>query len=149
MFKMETRNYCVICQDFEVSIGHGSMQCPQIVCLKCGQKGHTKIHCLFTKENLPFPDEILLKILGYLNVIDLRQCAQVSKRLQKICMDKSLILFRSSNKCSGHTINGKTILIVKCKVTNFLRFLLVNYCIYSYKKKKILQFRNSIFRAIH
>ena len=149
MFKIETKNYCAICQDFEVRVGQGSMQCPQIVCLKCQQNGHTKIQCLFNKENLPFPDEILLKIISYLNVIDLRRFAQVSKKLQKICMDKSLILFQSSNKCSAYAINGKTILIIKYKVTNFLRFLLVNYCIYSYKKKKILQCRNSIFRAIH
>ena len=116
---METKRYCAICQDFEVSIGHKSVQCPKIVCLKCGQKGHCKIQCMFDIENLPFPDEILLKIIGYLNVIDLRKCAQVSKRLQKICMDKSLILFRSSNRRTIRAINGKTILLVKCEVMIF------------------------------
>ena len=122
MFKMETKKYCAICQDFEVSIGHKSVQCPKIVCLKCGQKGHGKVQCLFDIENLPFPDEILLKIIGYLNLVDLRKCAEVSKRLQKICMDKSLILFRSSNRRTSvkyHSINGKTILLVKCKVMIF------------------------------
>ena len=122
MFKMETKKYCAICQDFEVSIGHKSVQCPKIVCLKCGQKGHGKVQCLFDIENLPFPDEILLKIIGYLNLVDLRKCAEVSKRLQKICMDKSLILFRSSNRrtcVKYHSINGKTILLVKCEVMIF------------------------------
>ena len=39
-------------------------------------------------ENLPFPDEIILKILCYLNIFDLAKCAQVSKRLMNICEDK-------------------------------------------------------------
>ena len=39
-------------------------------------------------ENLPFPDEIMLKILGYLNILDLAKCAQVSKQLMNICEDK-------------------------------------------------------------
>ena len=39
-------------------------------------------------ENLPFPDEIILKILGYLNIFDLAKCAQVSKQMINICEDK-------------------------------------------------------------
>ena len=39
-------------------------------------------------ENLPFPDEIMLKILGYLNIFDLAKCAEVSKQLRNICEDK-------------------------------------------------------------
>ena len=39
-------------------------------------------------ETLPFPDEIILKILSYLCVFDLVKCARVSKRLLKICLDK-------------------------------------------------------------
>ena len=39
-------------------------------------------------ENLPFPDEIMLKILGYLNIFDLAKCAEVSKQLTNICEDK-------------------------------------------------------------
>ena len=38
--------------------------------------------------NLPFPDEIMLKIVGYLNIFDLAKCAQVSKQLMNICEDK-------------------------------------------------------------
>ena len=41
-------------------------------------------------ENLSFPDEIILKILGYLSLGELIQCARVSKRLSTICNDKSL-----------------------------------------------------------
>ena len=114
----ETEMCCTICQDFEVRVGHESMQCPKIVCLKCGQKGHTKIHCLFNSENLPFPDEIFIKILGYLDVIDTMQCAQVSKKLRKICMDKSLNVLQNSFTYTVPAINGKTILEVKCQVCN-------------------------------
>ena len=39
-------------------------------------------------ENLP--NEIVLQILGYLSLGELIQCARVSKRLSKICEDKSL-----------------------------------------------------------
>ena len=41
-------------------------------------------------ENFLFPDEIVLKILGYLSLGDLIQCAKVSKRFNIICKDKSL-----------------------------------------------------------
>ena len=46
-------------------------------------------------ESLPFPDEIVLKILGYLSLSQLIQCARVSKRLKNICEDCSLN-YRSS-----------------------------------------------------
>ena len=39
-------------------------------------------------ENLP--DEIVLKILGYLGLGQLIQCARVSKSLNNICKDRSL-----------------------------------------------------------
>ena len=41
-------------------------------------------------ESLPFPDEIILKILGYLSLGQLIQCARVSKRWNNICEDRSL-----------------------------------------------------------
>ena len=41
-------------------------------------------------ENFLLPDEIVLKILGYLSLGDLTQCAKVSKRFNTICKDKSL-----------------------------------------------------------
>ena len=46
-------------------------------------------------ENFIFPDEIVLKILGYLGLGELIQCAKVSRRFNTICKDKSLS-YRSS-----------------------------------------------------
>ena len=36
------------------------------------------------------PDEMLLKIFSYMNIQELLQCGQVSKRIRTICSDKSL-----------------------------------------------------------
>ena len=41
-------------------------------------------------ENFPFPDEVVLKILGYLDLGDLNKCARVCKRLNNICKGHSL-----------------------------------------------------------
>ena len=41
-------------------------------------------------ENLQLPNEIVLKIFGYLSFVDLIQCAKASKRFNTICKDKSL-----------------------------------------------------------
>ena len=41
-------------------------------------------------ENLPFPDEVVLKILDYLDLGDLNKCAKVCKRLNNICKDNLL-----------------------------------------------------------
>ena len=41
-------------------------------------------------ENLPFPDEIVLKILDYLSLGEIIQCARVCKSLNTICKDHSL-----------------------------------------------------------
>ena len=46
-------------------------------------------------ENLQLPNEIVLKIFGYLSFGDLMQCAKASKRFNTICKDKSLS-YRSS-----------------------------------------------------
>ena len=46
--------------------------------------------CATGIESLPFPDEIVLKILGYLSLGELIQCTRVSKRLNTICNDNSL-----------------------------------------------------------
>ena len=62
---------------------------------KCKQSAHTKMECMIGTENMPFPDEIILKILRYLRLGELIQCARVSKRLNTICKDGSLS-YRSS-----------------------------------------------------
>ena len=41
-------------------------------------------------ENFLFPDEIVLKIFGYLGLGELIQCSKVSRRFNTICKDKSL-----------------------------------------------------------
>ena len=46
-------------------------------------------------ENIHLPDEIILKILSYLSLGELIQCAKVSRRFETICKDKSLS-YRSS-----------------------------------------------------
>ena len=46
-------------------------------------------------KNFLFPDEIVLKILRYLGLGELIQCAKVSRRFNTICKDKSLS-YRSS-----------------------------------------------------
>ena len=86
----EESELCLICQDFKLNVGHETKWCPSIVCKKCGQIGHAQMECMFEMENLPMPDEILLKILGYLNLGDLIECSKVSKRLKGICLDKKL-----------------------------------------------------------
>ena len=62
---------------------------------KCIQSVHTEMKSMIGIENIRFPDEIGLKILSYLGLSDLIQCARVSKRLNKICKDSSLS-YRSS-----------------------------------------------------
>ena len=41
-------------------------------------------------ENFLFPDEIVLKIFGYLGLGELIQCSKVSRRFNTICKDNSL-----------------------------------------------------------
>ena len=90
---MENEKMCLICQDFVVKIGHDTNLCPNILCQKCGQRGHIKIQCMAGWENMPFPNEIIVKILSYLSLKDLNQCAQVSKRLRNICQNKMILKY--------------------------------------------------------
>ena len=41
-------------------------------------------------QNFPVPNEIAIKIYGYLKTIDLSNCAQVSKRMRSLCFYQSL-----------------------------------------------------------
>ena len=87
---MEDKIICYICQDFKWSVGHDTKWCPKNTCKRCGHKGHSQIGCMAGKENLPLPDEIILRIFGYLDLKDLDRCASVSKRVRQICLDDSL-----------------------------------------------------------
>ena len=44
----------------------------------------------FADPNFPVPNEIVIKIYGYLNILDLSECAQVSKRMRNLCFHHSL-----------------------------------------------------------
>ena len=44
----------------------------------------------FADPNFPVPNEIVIKIYGYLNILDLSECAQVSKRMRSLCFHHSL-----------------------------------------------------------
>ena len=77
VLKMDKEIKCLICQDFKVNVGHETRWCPKNPCKKCGQNGHSKMECMVGFENLPLPNEILLKILNYLDKQSLRQCFQV------------------------------------------------------------------------
>ena len=56
-------------------------------------------------ENVP--NEIVLKILGYLGLIDLIQCVKVSKRFNTICKDKSLSYRSSTLIIKDLTVNDQ------------------------------------------
>ena len=54
-------------------------------------------------ENLPFSDEIILKILSYLSGFDIAKCAQVSKGLKNICEDKEFQQYHDLKKIFIHS----------------------------------------------
>ena len=62
-------------------------------------------------ENLPLPDEIVLKILGYLSLGELIQCARVSKRLSSICNDHSLSYSLSMLEMKDLTVKDRKSII--------------------------------------
>ena len=86
---MDNNIVCFVCQDFKINVGHETKWCPENICEKCRQNGHTKIGCMVGNENLALPNEILLKIFSYLNDDDLEKCSQLSDRIKEIC-DKSI-----------------------------------------------------------
>ena len=83
---MEEEKMCYICQEYKSNEGHETKWCLKNICKKCGQKGHTKIGCMSEMEDLPFPNEILDKIVSFLNIKDLDKFSKVSKRCAKICL---------------------------------------------------------------
>ena len=60
-------------------------------------------------DNLP--NEIVLQILGYLNLGELIQCARVSKRLKTICKDKSLSYGSNMLAMKDLTVNDRKSII--------------------------------------
>ena len=54
-------------------------------------------------ENLPFSDEIILKILTYLSGFDIAKCAQASKGLKRICEDKEFQQYHDLKKLFKHS----------------------------------------------
>jgi len=80
---------CIVCQDFEANVGHQAKWCPKIICQKCGQPGHVKLHCMIGFENMPLPNEVLFKILNFLNSKDLAKCSQVCTRFGDVVNEVS------------------------------------------------------------
>ena len=72
--------------------------------------------CTIGLENLPLPDEVVLKILGYLSLGQLIQCARVSKRLNTICKDKSLSYKSNMLKMKNLTVKDR-ISIIRILIT--------------------------------
>ena len=72
---------------------------------------YNKTECMVGMESLPFPDEIVLNILGYLSLGELIQCARVSKRLNAICEDKSLSYRSNMLVMQGLTVKGRKSII--------------------------------------
>ena len=64
-------------------------ECSESFVDKAPFKAHFLAH-LYDKSLSDLPDEVVLKIISYLNLKGLAQCAQVSKRLRNICKDVSL-----------------------------------------------------------
>ena len=60
-------------------------------------------------DNLP--NEIVLKILGYLSLGELIQCARVSKRLNELCEDKSLSYTSNMLVMQGLTVKSRKSII--------------------------------------
>ena len=73
------------------------------------------MECVIGMESLPFPDEIILKILGYLSLGQLIQCARSSKKLNNICEDRSLnyrssmlVMKKLNNICKDRTLSFRS-----------------------------------------
>ena len=73
------------------------------------------MECVIGMESLPFPDEIMLKIFGYLSLGQLIQCARVSKRWNNICEDRSLsyrlsmlVMKKLNNLCKDCTLSYRS-----------------------------------------
>ena len=89
---------------------------------------------LYDKDFNNFPDEVVLKILSYLDIDNLPKCAQVSKKMRNICQDWSLWErinlngnFKKSNGTIQYTNNIK---VYQNIPTSFINYILDNGCKY-------------------
>ena len=122
---MENLKICIGCQDFEEDVGHEAKWCPNIICQKCKQKGHTKITCMLGHEDLKtLPNEILLKIIGHIcddtnsrvkyptTFDDLGEFSRVSKRFQETCEAQKKILIEKTMKIQEVTLESLSLLLL-------------------------------------
>ena len=119
---------CIGCQDFEENVGHEAKWCPNIVCQKCEQKGHTKITCMSGHEDLKtLPNEILLKIIRYVcddensKVIypTLDDFSKVSKRFQETCEAQKKILIEKTMTIQEVTLESLPLLLLSVSKYSF------------------------------
>ena len=128
---MDNLKICIGCQDFEENVGHEAKWCPNIVCQKCKQKGHTKITCMLGHEDLKtLPNEILLKIIGYIcddtnstvkyptTFDDLEEFSSVSKRFQETCEAQKKILIEKTMKIQDVTLESLPLLLLPVSYSN-------------------------------
>ena len=38
-------NMCIFCQEYKETVGHVTSSCPNVICKRCGRKGHFKMNC--------------------------------------------------------------------------------------------------------
>ena len=123
---------CIGCQEFEENVGHEAKWCPNIVCQKCEQKGHTKITCMSGHEDLKtLPNEILLKIIGYVcddenskvvypTLLDaLDDFSKVSKRFQETCEAQKKILIEKTMTIQEVTLKSLPLLLLSVSKYSF------------------------------
>ena len=129
---MEDMKICIGCQDFEENVGHEAKWCPNIVCQKCEQKGHTKITCMSGHEDLKtLPNEILLKIIGYVcddenskvvypTLLDaLDDFSKVSKRFEDTCEAQKKILIKKTMIIQEATLKSLPLLLLSVSKYSF------------------------------
>ena len=122
---MDNLKICFGCQDFESNVGHEAKWCPNIFCLKCKHKGHTKITCMLGHEDLKtLPNEVLLKIIGYVcedansrdkyptTFDDLEKISRVSKRFQETCEAQKNIMIEKTMKIQEVTLESLPLLLL-------------------------------------
>ena len=113
----------------------GPFDCPECVnsfASKALFKTHYLEH-LYDKNFNDLPDEVVLKILTYLDFKNLAKCAQVSKRMRNICKDESLWERINVKANFGQKINGifpKNIRAFQKIPTSFINYILDNGCRY-------------------